>query len=169
VTPPPSAAARTAVTVAGALWFALVFFVALPAAVLWWSGSGLVPPPGWNRPLGAALLIAAHALLLPALVAFVRDGRGTQVPALPPRRLVASGGYTRIRNPMYALYVAIAASEAVLYRSLPLGAYAVALFALAHAYVVGVEERGLRRRFGAEYDAYCARVGRWLPRRRGAA
>ena len=27
-----------------------------------------------------------------------------------------------------------------------------------------VEEPGLRRRFGAEYEEYCARVPRWLPR-----
>jgi protein-S-isoprenylcysteine O-methyltransferase Ste14 len=30
--------------------------------------------------------------------------------------------------------------------------------------VVFYEERHLARLFGAEYEDYCARVGRWLPR-----
>jgi protein-S-isoprenylcysteine O-methyltransferase Ste14 len=33
-------------------------------------------------------------------------------------------------------------------------------------YLPFVEERGLRQRFGEDYDVYCANVPRWLPRRR---
>jgi protein-S-isoprenylcysteine O-methyltransferase Ste14 len=66
---------------------------------------------------------------------------------------------------MYLVYLAIVVGEAILYRSLPLTLYACLFFALEHAYVVGFEEHELRGRFGAEYDVYCARVGRWLPRR----
>ncbi len=150
-------------------WFGFVFFIAFPALVLGWSGAGLRPPPGVTRWLGGAVIVVAHALLVRPMWAFVRKGRGTQVPVAPPSRFVASGLYTRLRNPMYALYVLIALGEAILFRSPALAAYAIALFATAHAYVVCVEEKGLRRRFGAEYDAYCARVGRWLPRRSRAA
>jgi protein-S-isoprenylcysteine O-methyltransferase Ste14 len=34
-----------------------------------------------------------------------------------------------------------------------------------HIFVVVYEEPTLRATFGAEYDAYCQRVARWLPRR----
>ncbi len=168
--PPESAPERTALVLGGwsllaLAWFGLVFFIALPAAVLWWSGADLRPPPGATRWLGGAVIVAAHALLVPPVCAFVREGCGTQVPVAPPSRFVASGLYTRVRNPMYALYVVIAFGEAILYRSPALAGYAVALFATAHLYVVRVEEKALRRRFGSEYAAYCARVGRWLPRR----
>jgi protein-S-isoprenylcysteine O-methyltransferase Ste14 len=33
-----------------------------------------------------------------------------------------------------------------------------------HLFVVLYEEPVLRRSFGGEYEAYCSRVGRWLPR-----
>jgi len=42
-----------------------------------------------------------------------------------------------------------------------------------HLFVVFYEEPTLRRTFGAEYEAYCAEVPRWIPRliaaRRGGA
>lgn len=163
--PGRSRAVLTAGSLLAALWFSLMFFVLFPGLVLWGSGSSLWPPPGPRRWIGAAILVAAHALLLGPLRAFIVEGRGTQAPMAPPGLLVRSGLYTRVRNPMYLNYVAIVLGEAVLYGSLPLVAYACFFFALAHAYVVGVEEKQLRRRFGSEYDAYCARVGRWLPRR----
>jgi protein-S-isoprenylcysteine O-methyltransferase Ste14 len=147
------------------LWFSLMFFLLFPALVLWGSGASFWPPPGANRWIGGAILVAAHALLLGPVRAFIVEGRGTQAPIAPPGLLVRSGLYTRVRNPMYLNYVVIVLGEAVLYRSLPLAAYACVFFAIEHAYVVGFEEKELRRRFGAEYDAYCARVGRWLPRR----
>ena len=150
-----------------ALWFAAMFFALLPAAVLRWRGASLWPPPGPSRWLGGAILVAAHAALVAPVRAFVVEGRGTQAPIAPPGSLVASGLFGRVRNPMYSLYLVVILGEAVLYRSLALVAYAAVFFALAHAYVVGHEEKVLRRRFGADYEAYCRRAGRWLPRRRG--
>lgn len=53
---------------------------------------------------------------------------------------------------------------AIFYRSTPLLAYG-ALFLLAtHLLVVWYEEPTLERLFGADYTAYRARVGRWVPR-----
>jgi protein-S-isoprenylcysteine O-methyltransferase Ste14 len=152
-----------------ALWFSLIFFLLLPGLVLWGSGASLWPPPGPHRWLGGAILVAAHALLLGPVRAFIVEGRGTPAPIAPPGLLVRSGLYTRVRNPMYLNYFAIVLGEALLYRSLPLLVYACLFFALEHAYVVGFEEKELRRRFGAEYAAYCARVGRWLPRPKRSA
>lgn len=166
---PRSPALLVAGSLLALLWFSLMFFVLFPALVLWGSGASLRPPPGPNLWIGGAILLAAHALLFGPVRAFVVEGRGTQLPLAPPGRLVLGSLYTRVRNPMYLNYLAIVVGEAVLYRSLPLAAYACAFFALEHAYVVGVEEKALRRRFGAEYDAYCAQVGRWLPRRRRPA
>lgn len=145
------------------LWFALVFFVGLPAAVLRAAGAPLLPPPGPALAVAVGLIAAAFALVAIHVVAFVREGRGTPAPLLPPRHLVARGLYRWIRNPMYLLYTVVIAGEALAYRSWALLVYGVAFWLLAHLYVVHVEEKQLRRRFGEAYHAYCRRTPRWLP------
>jgi protein-S-isoprenylcysteine O-methyltransferase Ste14 len=40
---------------------------------------------------------------------------------------------------------------------------------MIHAFVVFIEEPGLRRRFGGTYDAYLHRVPRWMPHVTAAA
>jgi len=154
----------TALSLLANAWFAFVFFLCFPAAVLWWSGSDFLPPPGATRWLGGAIIAAAQLALIRPVQAFIFEGRGTQAPMLPPRLLVIRGAHAVVRNPMYLLYAVTVLGEALLFRSPALVAYALAFFALEHAYVVGIEEKQLRRRFGAEYEAYCARVNRWLPR-----
>ena len=118
------------------LWFALNFFVAFPALVLYFARVGLRPPPGGLAVLGAVVIVLAHVALLYLLVAFVRVGRGTQAPLDPPRELVARGPYRFVRNPMYLLYVGIVLGEASLYRSRALLAYALGFFLLTNVYVV---------------------------------
>jgi len=148
------------------LWFALNFFLAFPALVLYASGTGLRPPLGAPALLGGAVIVLAHLAVLLLVVDFVRVGRGTQFPLDPPRELVLRGPYRWIRNPMYLLYTCIVLGEAILYRSPALLAYAGAFWLLTHLYVVGVEEKALKRRFGESYVDYCRRAGRWLPRLR---
>lgn len=148
------------------LWFGLNFFVSFPSLVLYFADTGLRPPPGPNLALGGAVIGLAHLALVPLIVDFVRSGVGTQNPLDPPRQLVRHGAYRWIRNPMYLLYVVILLGLAVLYRSPPLLAYAGAFALCTHLYVVLVEEKALRRRFGAAYTDYCRLTGRWLPRRR---
>jgi protein-S-isoprenylcysteine O-methyltransferase Ste14 len=56
--------------------------------------------------------------------------------------------------------------EAAVFRSFAL-AELVAAFALGvNVFVLLYEEPVLRRKFGEEYEAYCKRVPRWLPRLR---
>jgi protein-S-isoprenylcysteine O-methyltransferase Ste14 len=56
--------------------------------------------------------------------------------------------------------------EAAVFRSFAL-AELVAAFALGvNVFVLLYEEPALRRKFGEEYEAYCKRVPRWLPRLR---
>jgi len=149
----------------GGSWFALWFFVALPAGLLQLSGESSIPPTGPSRPIGFALIAASLGVVGALVARFVAQGDGTPVPLDPPKTIVSRGLYARVRNPMYASYVAIALGEAILYRSWVLLAYAAAFALLLHGYVVRFEEPRLRARFGAAYERYCEASGRWWPRR----
>jgi protein-S-isoprenylcysteine O-methyltransferase Ste14 len=145
------------------LWFGLNFFVSFPSLVLYFADTSLRPPPGPNLALGGAVIVLAHLALVLLIVDFVRSGVGTQNPLDPPRELVQRGAYRWIRNPMYLLYVVVVLGLAILYRSVPLLAYAGVFALCTHLYVVLLEEKALQRRFGAAYTDYCRRTGRWLP------
>lgn len=149
----------------GSTWFALWFFVAFPGGLLHLSGDSLSPPPGPNRLVGFAFIAVSHIILVALVARFVGQGGGTPVPLDPPKQVVSQGLYARVRNPMYAAYVAIALGEAILYRSWILLAYTAGFALLLHGYVVLFEEPRLRARFGTAYERYCETSGRWLPRR----
>ena len=122
---------------------------------------GMRNPAHWL----AVLAIAAGAgLLVMCVWHFARLGRGTLVPIDAPRRLVVSGPYRYVRNPMYLAVSAVLAGELLL---APLAAYAAIWFACVNLFVLGYEEPTLRRKFGAEYLEYTRTVRRWVPRRRG--
>jgi protein-S-isoprenylcysteine O-methyltransferase Ste14 len=146
----------------------VVFTLAVPGIVV-----GLAPDllSGWRlassvglRVLGALLILAALPVFGAFLVRFVREGIGTPAPIAPPERLVMGGPFQRVRNPGYVAVVALVVGQGLLFGSGAVLAYAVLLALGFHAFVVLYEEPTLRRRFGAEYEAYCRRVPRWWPR-----
>lgn len=118
------------------------------------------------REFAGFLVILPGVLLLGAcIVEFARSGRGTLAPVDPPKELVVQGLYRFVRNPMYLSVSLIVLGEALAAASLPLLLYWAVWFLVANLFVIGYEEPNLRQRFGASYDAYTRRVGRWLPRR----
>lgn len=85
----------------------------------------------------------------------------------PQPAFVLAGPYLRMRNPLYAGAL-LAGLGASLWYGSTAGLVATATGAVAaHAWVVGIEEAQLRRRFGAAYGEYVRRVPRWIPVRRG--
>jgi protein-S-isoprenylcysteine O-methyltransferase Ste14 len=108
--------------------------------------------------------IAFGAVLLGACIfEFARSGQGTLSPVDPPRHLVIRGLYRYVRNPMYLSVTIIVLGEVLVTRSSALALYWVIWFLGANLFVMGYEEPTLRRDFGASYDEYRRRVGRWIP------
>lgn len=68
---------------------------------------------------------------------------------------------------MYVGASAALAGAALFYRSIPLAVYACGFLLVSHLFVMWFEEPALRRTFDDEYDAYCARTGRWWPSAHG--
>jgi protein-S-isoprenylcysteine O-methyltransferase Ste14 len=77
---------------------------------------------------------------------------------------VVKGLYRHVRNPMYLAVVAIILGEAMILGNLRLLAYCALVWLFSHLFVLAYEEPALRKTFGAEYDAFCANVPRWIPR-----
>src|SRR5437899_7819286 len=120
------------------------------------------------RPLGWIVVAIGAAIGLPCVWEFAWHGLGTPVPFDPPRRLVITGPYRFVRNPMYVGMGIALLGEAIVYPNLTwlmLGLIAV-LWAAVSLFIIGYEEPTLRRMFGSDYEAYCRQVHRWIPRLR---
>ena len=145
-------------------------FLVVPGTVAglvhcWLTGWDVSHPQGVAaRIAGVCLIVAGTAALLSAFVRFAIDGIGTPAPTAPTERLVVSGLYRYVRNPMYLAVVAVITGQAVVLGDSGLLVYAGAVALTMHTFAVAYEEPTLRREFGAEYDAYCDAVPRWLPR-----
>jgi protein-S-isoprenylcysteine O-methyltransferase Ste14 len=126
----------------------------------WWG----TPAPLALTVLGHGLIILGGLLLLECFARFALHGRGTPAPVAPPERLVVTGAYRWVRNPMYVAVLALIFGQAALFASLPLALYGYAIWAAFHAFVLGYEEPTLRRTFPEDYAAFCAAVPRWIPR-----
>jgi protein-S-isoprenylcysteine O-methyltransferase Ste14 len=114
------------------------------------------------------LVLAGAALALWCVLTFARVGRGTPAPFDPPRRLVVSGPYRWMRNPMYLGAALALGGAALFYGSLPLLAYMAMFLIAANVFVRVYEEPTLARLFGSEYARYRDGVGRWVPKRPGS-
>jgi protein-S-isoprenylcysteine O-methyltransferase Ste14 len=135
--------------------------IVLPVVILWASGVDIRPP---TAALGALLIVGGLVLVAWTIELFVTEGRGTLAPWDATERLVVRGPYRHVRNPMITGVACILAGEAVLFRSWPLVILLGAFAAVNAVYMPLVEEPGLSRRFGPDYEAYRAHVPRWLPR-----
>jgi protein-S-isoprenylcysteine O-methyltransferase Ste14 len=96
--------------------------------------------------------------------AFRAAGLGTPAPIAPTQHLVVTGLNRYVRNPIYVTVAAVIFGQALLFGDWRLFAYGAVVWLVFHLFVVGYEEPTLKRSFGAEYEAFCINVPRWIPR-----
>lgn len=77
---------------------------------------------------------------------------------------MAQGPYSVCRNPLYFFSMFAFMGAGLAFESFTVFAIFAAVFFATHWPTILSEERYLRTTFGAAYDAYCARVPRFLPR-----
>ena len=124
-------------------------------------GSGISAPlfiTGW------ILIAIAAGILLDSFARFALRGLGTPAPVFPTRRLVVTGFYRWVRNPMYLGVVSAILGQALIFENLALLAYAALVWLLCHIFVIAYEEPALKAGYGPDYQSYCAAVPRWIPR-----
>jgi protein-S-isoprenylcysteine O-methyltransferase Ste14 len=119
----------------------------------------------WLSVFGWTLLALGAAVLLEAFGRFVIEGIGTPAPIAPTEKLVVGGLYRYVRNPMYLAVAAVILGQAAVLGRWVLLVYAVVFGVVVWSFVQWYEEPTLRRRFGADYEAYVRTVPGWWPRR----
>ncbi|MER7208786.1 isoprenylcysteine carboxylmethyltransferase family protein [Streptosporangium sp. NPDC000239] len=123
--------------------------------------------PTWVLGLMAQALAVPSLLGLAAVREFALAGRGTPLPYDPPERLVVTGPYAYVRNPMQAAmtggYLLLALLDPVFL------AAALVAFAYGAGLAAWHEGEGLTARFGGEWAAYRRAVRAWVPRWRPVA
>ncbi|MBO4207348.1 methyltransferase [Micromonospora echinofusca] len=120
-------------------------------------------------PASRLLLVGQVALLVatPALAAvreFAVRGGGTPYPWDPPRRLVTTGPYAYLANPMQCGAIALMLFTAAVTRSLALVAAGVTAVAFAAAVAGPHEGYDLAGRYPENWRAYRRQVRSWWPR-----
>ena len=71
---------------------------------------------------------------------FVFSGKGTPIHSMPPKKLVITGLYRFVRNPMYIGAFLVLVGEVLLFQSKDLLLYFLVIFAVINLFVIFVEE-----------------------------
>lgn len=125
--------------------------------------------PAWQvslpgqQGIAIALAVAGASLMLAAVLSLLA-ARTTLTPLHPERAstLIAVGAFALSRNPIY-LGDTLLLCAFLVWLGQPMGLLALAGFVLWLDRVqIPAEERALAQRFGADWQAYRARVRRWL-------
>ncbi|MFM2232366.1 MAG: hypothetical protein RJB31_1067, partial [Bacteroidota bacterium] len=98
------------------------------------------------------------------LAYIVRGGKYKKVYA---EHLVSTGIFSHCRNPLYVGNILMLLGVGILANSMIYVAIIMPLFLFIYQAIVLAEENFLRGKFGADFDAYCSRVNRWIPSLKG--
>jgi len=144
-----------------------------PAALL---ALFLLTRPAWPRGrddydmaldlIGVSVALLGQALRV-AVIGYayiIRGGRNKQVYA---EELVTRGFFNHSRNPLYVGNLLILFGLLLLWNAPAAYLVGGTFFVVGYVAIVAAEEAFLRGKFGAQYDAYAARVPRWRVRLRG--
>lgn len=116
--------------------------------------------------LGVTIAFAGQALraVVIGLAYIERGGRNKQIYA---SKLVQNGIFAHSRNPLYVGNLLIICGLTIIHNGAWMYLVVLPFFFFVYMAIVAAEERFLHAEFGAEYDQYCRRVPRFLPRLSG--
>jgi protein-S-isoprenylcysteine O-methyltransferase Ste14 len=112
---------------------------------------------------GLLLMCLGLFFMFLTISAFIRIGKGTLAPWSPTKKLVITGMYAYVRNPMILGIIMVLTGESIAISSLHIFHWDLLFFVLNNVYFGFYEEPGLANRFGDEYRAYKKHVHRWVP------
>jgi protein-S-isoprenylcysteine O-methyltransferase Ste14 len=119
--------------------------------------------PRWLQ-IAQQLLVIVAVPGLSAVQEFVERGQGTPIPFDPPRRLVTTGIYAYVANPMQLSSALTLLAWGALLHSVWVAGAAVMALIYAAGFAAWDEERDLAARFGDRWLTYRRHVHNWWPR-----
>lgn len=156
---------RNIFTPLGAFLFAMLVFLFIFIALLLDKILGIADKlPNWFSVFLSPLFILPAIILIGWSVGTFLKAKGTPVPLNPPPKLVVSGPYAYVRNPMltgvFALLVGIGAGL----RSASLVAIITPLFVFINVWELkAIEEPELVKRLGKDYIDYRKKTPMFFP------
>jgi len=139
----------------------------IPVVAQQQSGADLRPlfeRPTWQLSLIAQALALPAILGLSAVQEFAVRGGGTPLPFDPPQRLVTSGPYAYVANPMQASACLVLLTLAVVLTSGWLAVAALIDVVYGAGLAGWLEHNRMHTQFGADWLAYRRNVRVWWPR-----
>lgn len=119
---------------------------------------------GWGAPrmVAAWLFVVLFAVLLLWSFRWFARQQTTIIPNRPATALILDGPYRFTRNPLYLALAFLTIGAGLWLNTWWVLVLLFPAVVLVDRFVIAPEEAYLRRRFGTEYEAYAARVRRWL-------
>ena len=150
------------IAVLGSALFFVVAPLVLAGFVPWWITHWEFRPAfsGFEltRAIGLMLIIAGVPGVVDSFARFALEGLGTPAPIAPPQKLVVTGLYRYVRNPIYIAVVAVIFGQALLFGDWRLLWYGALLWLFFHVWVLMIEEPTLKQTFGTEYESFRTNV-----------
>ncbi len=141
----------------------ILALVIIPFVILDAFDALMLPSLGTWQLVGAFLFGCFSLLGLSSAYIMVRDGAGTPLPLDQTNKLVVTGPYRYVRNPMAIAGIGQGLAVSVVFQSLPILTYSVLGALVWHLVVRPSEERDMVQRFGEPYENYRRQVSCWLP------
>jgi len=163
---PGSAVRHVAATFGQIVAFWSFFLFVVPSAIVFVERELVWPSfafPG-QSPVAALLVVAFSSLGLTSGLTIAGRGAGTPLPFVATNRLVTTGPYSYLRNPMVVAGLGQGLAVALWFGSWAVLAYVLVGGIIWEYLVRPAEERDLRDAFGDEFETYCQHVRCWIPR-----
>ena len=119
--------------------------------------------------VAGTLIVLAGQALRASVIGYAYVKRGGKDRKVYAETLVTEGLFNHSRNPLYVGNVLILLGLLVAYGSPVAFAIGTAFYLYMYLAITLAEERYLREKFGPDYDAYTARVNRYVPELRAAS
>ncbi len=116
--------------------------------------------------IGTMVMFGGLSLVAVTVSSIIRIGDGTLAPWSPTRKLVTSGIYGYVRNPMILGVLITLLGESVTILSLQIFKWTIIFFIINNIWFLIYEEPNLEKKFGEQYREYKKRVPRWIPKLR---